>query len=555
MGNKQPPIVWKRDPEDVISGMIKPVWCEKTETGQVTWEMICAAIRDDTETLKRHLMEDPDRARNEFWYISPIHFAAREGALEATKVLWEAYPCEMVTDLIEIAQERGHGAVADYLGERIVGNGNADPRLHEAIEAKDEKEALRLLDAHPDLVHGRDSDGDTPLHRAVLKQCSTVARRLLAAGAPIDATNHRGFRPVHHGYWEGRWSMLRGDKAAGMGLMLLDAGAKDSITLAAARGDMYAVKCYLAGCEALANDGDTLEKRPLSTAVDRGDQEMLRLLLEHGAAPNLREGPAHPYGSGLMTASVNDDVEIAALLLEAGANPNGYVDSSGTPTGRAHSDAMRGLMYAYGGIPGNAWGYIQQGNLEMIAMILTLDPDPFSDETIEYLSTPYTAVVSGYNRKADKGESTTAHEAIFDMLIKRNFPMPEVLTECRSYLFSPGYMTRTMLEKGLNPNLPNWQRQTPLHHLADSSESQAAGLATADLLLEFGADINAVDEAEMSTPLSIAACRGNMEFVSHFLSKGADPNKAGAAWSRPLARAERRGHSEVAALLKKHGGE
>jgi hypothetical protein len=50
-----------------------------------------------------------------------------------------------------------------------------------------------------------------------------------------------------------------------------------------------------------------------------------------------------------MTASVNDDLDMARTLLDAGADPNGEVDSSGTPTIRATSDTMRGLMLGHGG--------------------------------------------------------------------------------------------------------------------------------------------------------------------------------------------------------------
>ena len=109
-------------------------------------------------------------------------------------------------------------------------------------------------------------------------------------------------------------------------------------------------------------------------------------------------------------------------------------------------------------------------------------------------------------------------------------------------------MERKLLERGLDPNLPDWQRRTPLH-----DEAGGNGTATADLLLEFGADLNAIDEADRSTPLGLAAKNGNLVMVKYFLDKGADPNKAGAAWATPLAWAERRGHDEIVELLRKKG--
>lgn len=544
----------RRDAEEVISGMIKPVWCDNTAQGRSTWEMFCAAIRNDAETLKALINQDPSNAMLEFWYTPAIYFAAREGALEATRVLWEAYPYEEVSKLIELSDERGHVAVADFLRERIDSGHDVDLRLHEAIEDSETEEALRLIDTSPGMIRQADPHGGTPLHLAVRSDNLKIATALLAAGADIDVVDHGGYRPIHYVYWSGNyWDLNERETTEDFVQLLLDQGARDTVTLAVARGDIASVQAFLSREKNLVNDGDTLEKRPLSTAVQVKNGAMVRLLLDHGAEPNLREGRWHPKGDALMWASINDDIDIARMLLDAGADPNAYVDSSGTPTERAVSDTMRGLMYTYGGQPPGAWGYIQQGNLETVAVILSFDDNPFSRETAEYLTTPYTAAVSGYHRQKKNGEPTEAHEAIFNMLIKRNFPMPEVLTECKGYLFTPGHMTRELLERGLSANLPDWQRRTPLHDIANSQASDSNALATADLLLEFGANIDAIDEADQTTPLGIAAYRGNMAFVAYLLEKGADPNKSGAQWSRPLARAERRGHTEIVSALKDRG--
>ena len=189
---------------------------------------------------------------------------------------------------------------------------------------------------------------------------------------------------------------------------LLSAGATDSVALAAARGDLVAVRAFVEADATRVNDGEQLQKRPLSAAVEGGHSDIVRYLLDHGADPNLREGRACPMGSALMAASVNNDVEMARTLLEAGADANAEIDSSGTPTGRATSDAMRELMYGYGGKAPGAWGWVQQGQLETVAVILNYCEDPFSDEPAEFQSTPYTAVISGYRHNKDNSRSTGA---------------------------------------------------------------------------------------------------------------------------------------------------
>ena len=278
---------------------------------------------------------------------------------------------------------------------------------------------------------------------------------------------------------------------------------------------------------------------------------IVRFLLDRGADPTLPEGRACPYGSALMTASVNDDLEMARWLLESGADPNGSIDSSGTPASRARSDAMRGLLYGYGGRAAQAWVYAQNGDLETLAAILRYCDDPFSDEEGEYLTTPYTAVISGCERNARNGEGSEAHEAMLQMFLQRKHPMPKILTECKSYLYHVPEMTRQLLEHGLDPNLPDWQRRTPLHDLCKGHRyiRQAAELVR--MFLEFGADVNAIDEEDRSTPLGIAAREGRTELVELLLEAGADPEVAGAPWATPLAWAERRGETEMAEILWK----
>ena len=257
-----------------------------------------------------------------------------------------------------------------------------------------------------------------------------------------------------------------------------------------------------------------------------------------------------------MAASINDDLRLAALLLEHGADPNAGIDSSGDPAGRARSDAMRGLMYRHGGQTGEIWGYIQRGDIETVAAILRYNPDPFANETAEYCSTPYTAVISGCKRDMSSGESGDVYWAMLHLFLDRGIPLPKVLTECRSYLYHVPAMTRVLLEHGLDPNLPDWQRRTPLHDLAGGAGRHVEvkmGVTLLQLFLEFGADINAIDEEFRSTPLGYGARCGRTEIAGLLLERGADPDRAGAPWATPSVWATKKGHTEIIELLREHG--
>jgi RNA polymerase sigma factor (sigma-70 family) len=543
----------QRTPEEIIASIIKPTWCEQTAQGRITWDIFCAAIRNDVDTLKTHLAEDPERAWLEFWYTPPIHFAVREGHLEATHILWEVYPHNEVTKLIHLADDRGHAAVASYLRQQIgAGAMDSDLRLHEAVESGDAEEVDRLLAAAPSLTRQQAPAGRTALHLAVIHNQRDLTGRLLTAKTPINTTDHQGFRPIHYAYWKNTY-WHRNENENDLVRLLLDHGAADSITLAAARGDIDTVRAFLQQNPSLANDGDTLQKRPLSAAVEAGHRDIVVLLLEYNANPNQSETRTCPHGSALMTATVNGDLELAKLLLKAGGDPNGHIDSSGTPASRAESDAMRTLLYSYGGKPATIWGYIQKGQIETVAAILNYIDDPFAQDTAEYQTTPYTAIISGYQRRKEKNESTDAHAGMLRLFLQRNYPMPTALTACRGYLWHVPFMTRQLLENGLDPNLPDWQRRTPLHDFAAVANPDDSRFELIKMFLEFGADINAIDEEDRSTALGLAARSGEKRTVQYLLDHGADPNLAGAAWATPLAWAQKRGHEEAATILRQHG--
>jgi ankyrin repeat protein len=80
-----------------------------------------------------------------------------------------------------------------------------------------------------------------------------------------------------------------------------------------------------------------------------------------------------------------------------------------------------------------------------------------------------------------------------------------------------------------------------------------ADLRKAVLLLDHGADIDAVDDELRSTPLGSAARWGRREIVQLLQDRGADPNRAGASWATPLAWAVKKGHSDIAAMLRSAG--
>ena len=190
---------------------------------------------------------------------------------------------------------------------------------------------------------------------------------------------------------------------------------------------------------------------------------------------------------------------------------------------------MRALLYRYGGRVGLDQ-HVHEGNIDTVAALLDAKPDLFDEiQTTE----AFTLAVS------------TGHDAIVRLLLARGFLMPAVVTSCQTYLWRSAELARLLLEHGMDPSLPNWQRVTPLHTIAASGD-----IDKARLFLEFGANANAIDEEYGTTPLGWAARTGQTAFVRFALDHGFDETLPAAPdWARPIAWARRRGHSDVVELL------
>ena len=76
----------------------------------------------------------------------------------------------------------------------------------------------------------------------------------------------------------------------------------------------------------------------------------------------------------------------------------------------------------------------------------------------------------------------------------------------------------------------------------------------AGLLLDFGAEINALEPEYCATALGLASRAAHREMVEFLLALGADPNlPKEEPRATPLAWAVKKGHAEIARILRRHG--
>ena len=507
------------------------------------WTLLNAARDGDVTQLRALLRDDPTLVRAEYWYTPPLHFAVREGHLEAVKLLVETgadlahrslYGGE---PLPQIAADRDRHDVAAYLRDELDRHGSATGQtpIHRAVADDDLERTEALLARQRASSNRGDVLGRRPLHLAVDNGNQAMVELLLRHGAEVDAVGFSaeerlgggGFRPITLALWHTPYWRQRNDRD--MARLLLAHGARYTITVAAALGDAERVRELLDADRALADDVESCGKRPLSAAAERGHGAIVDLLLDAGADPTLAEGPMCPHGHALWAASHFGHAAIAERLLIAGADPNAYMESSGTPTGAAKDAEMRALLYRYGGRVGLDQ-HAHEGNIDTIAALLDASPGLFDEiRTTE----AFTLAVSA------------GHEPIVRLLLARGLRVPAVVTYCQTYLWRSPDFARLLLDHDMDPSLPNWQRVTPLHYMAAHGD-----IETAKLFLEFGADPNAIDEEYRSTPLGWAARTGQADFVRFALERGFDPLlPEGPDWARPASWAERRGHPSLAELL------
>lgn len=492
--------------------------------GRDVWATFCAAADGDVAGLRALVARDPRLALAEYWYTPPLHFAAREGRLDAARVLLEAgADPAFVTlggdDLATIARERGHEDVA---------------RLLEAARGK----------GRPD-----QAPGGTPLHRAVAEGARDEVKRLLDAGADVHALHGggpgsedgyapRAFQPIDLALWTGPHFGVRGDLLTAR--LLLAHGASFDLTVAAALGELDRVRALLDAEPARISETRPSGKRPLSTAVEFSHPAIVTLLLERGADPTWPESALASRGLALHAAARAGERALVELLLDHGADPNAGLDSSGSATYAARTPELRRLLLARG------------GRLDCHDLVW-LGED---DEAVRRVAADPSAADAGCGGALAAACKEGRRELVV-RLLDAGARVPPVLTACRSYLLGDPELLKLLLASGMSPDLPDWQRATPLHDLCglDSrGRPRPQRLACAAVLLDAGASLTVRDEDYRSTPLAWAARTGLADMAELLLRRGSPTRLSDdEPWATPLAWATRRGRAEIVALLREAG--
>ena len=517
------------------------------------WELFCACASGDISGVQRLLQSDPALVRSQYAYRTPLYFAVRENQLAVVQLLLNrgADPLSLAVNdsLLDICHDRGYADMQQLLLGHYSSKLNAS-RLGAAVAAaiRDHNltEVCRLLDDSPELLHVGDERSNQPIHWAVMTRQLDIIDELLSRGADIEAVRFDGARPIHlnHGDYHFRgWRDVPSDwPVTPLAVIshLRARGAHCDLCTACHLGDVARVRELLAEDASLANRLSECityyqcSGAPLKNAAAKGRLEIVKLLLDHGADPNLAEEGIAPHGHALYAAAANGHHEIAKLLLEHGAHPNPEVESSADALSRAISNndqPMIELLCSYGA--------------SRAVHLLAYDGDVRTAAAV-FASAPSLA----NDPEALANAAGEGHEAFVRLMLRYQPDLPSRLTfPAWSVGAKTNALNDLLFEHGLNPSQPDWLMITALHQFARNGNVERARK-----FLDEGADIDARDEDICSTPLGWAAKFGQLEMAELLMERGARTNLPDAPpWATPLAWATRRGNTAMVAFLQSRG--
>jgi ankyrin repeat protein len=437
---------------------------------------------------------------------TPLHYASEMGHTDMVELLVIADAS--VTALtntgstpLQLAIAGSHAEIVQLLLEALSWPYSLDA---EASSSGQPQATTPLQEAAVGVV---DEEGYTPLHFAALWSHTAAAQLLLDAGASVNATTtNSSSTPLHLAVQAGDDSMVS---------LLLDRGAQpDSIDnngciplhLASSSNQLRAVEALLqhssssSSSRALVNAADQDGQTPLHLAADKGHRQVAACLIEAGADVNARAtGQITP----LHRAVIKGHWAVVQLLLDAGADPaaadGGGANGLQLAVFSGHTAILEQLLAAL--TVTQRMGCLNQECRGKTPVHWAVGLD-----RMDCLKALLAAGADADRLFGAAAVTKTKQSLAGASALHRAVQLGR--TEAVKLLATPANMRHL------------WQGSTPLHMAAKRGDTHVASC-----LIEAGANVDA-RAADQSTPLHEAIVNEHEALVQLLLDAGADPGAA-----------------------------
>jgi ankyrin repeat protein len=448
--------------------------------------------------------------------------------------------------------------------------------LVDAVKSGDRAAALALLQQKVN-VNTPESDGTTALHWAVQRDDADLVDRLIKAGANVNAKNDYGSTPMSEAAINGNVAILDRLLKTGADVESPNADGQTALMVVARTTNVDAAKLLLSRGANVNAVEKWREQTALMWAAAESQPAMVKLLVAAGADVNARSkvnnwerqvtaearAIARPSGglTPLLYAARQGCLECTKVLVEGGADVDLGDPDNVSPllltTLNGRFDVAAYLISKGANV--NKWDWWGQSPLYAAVDMNTLPhggrPDrPSLDETTS-LQLIQILLDKGANpnlqlKLLPPFRSLGADRGVDSMLTIGTTP----LLRAAKAMDAPAI--DLLLKHGANINLPNTRGMTPIVAAAGvgsvdadtrgwytTEDVQQRSIASIDLLLKAGGDINATEPQRGQTLLHGAAFWGWNEVVKYLVDHGAK-----------LDAKDNRGFTPIDSALGKAGG-
>src|SRR5215471_2369782 len=447
--------------------------------------------------------------------------------------------------------------------------------LVDAVKSGDRAAALALLQQKVN-VNAPESDGTTALHWAVQKDDADLVDRLIKAGANVNARNDYGSTPMSEAAVNGNVAIIDKLLKAGANVESPNADGQTALMIIARTSNVEAARLLISHGANVNAVEKWREQTPLMWAAAEGQPLMVKELVAHGADVNARShvndwerqvtaearAIARPAGglTPLLYVARQGCLGCAKALVEGGADLN-LADPDGVPPLLLSILNMNFDVAAYlidKGANVDKWDWWGESPIYAAVDVNTIPhggrPDrPSLDETTS-LQIIEMLLKKGANpnlqlKLLPPYRNLGADRGVDGMLNIGTTP----LLRAAKGLDAPAIAL--LLQYGANPNLPNNRGFIPVVAAAGvgsvdadtrgwftTEDVQQRSIASLDLLLKAGSDVNAAD-TQGKTLLDGAAFWGWNDVVQYLVDHGANLNAK-----------DNRGFNVVDTALGKAGG-